>query len=126
MSDCPFCRIDKMKLLHEGEHCYVIHDGFPVTPGHTLVIPTRHVGSWFETTEEERRDLFAALDVAKDLLDVDIKPDGFNVGINDGASAGQTVPHLHIHLIPRFTGDQDDPRGGVRKIFPAKADYWSE
>lgn len=104
----------------------VIRDGFPISRGHTLVIPRRHVGSFFELTTEERYEMLALLDQAKADLDREFNPDGFNIGINDGAAAGQTVPHLHIHLIPRYKGDLEDPRGGVRWIIPEKADYWSQ
>jgi len=102
-----------------------IRDGYPISPGHTLVIPKRHVGSFFELNPEEAADLIALLRSAKNVLQVEFKPDGYNIGINDGAAAGQTVPHLHIHLIPRYIGDSADPRGGVRWIIPEKADYWS-
>jgi diadenosine tetraphosphate (Ap4A) HIT family hydrolase len=104
----------------------VIRDGFPVSPGHTLIIPRRHVGSFFETTAEERTDLLILLDRAQVQLATQLRTDGFNIGINDGPAAGQTVPHLHIHLIPRFMGDQPDPRGGVRWVLPEKARYWTD
>lgn len=103
----------------------VIRDGFPVSPGHSLIIPRRHLASFFELEPDERDGLIALLEEAKRRLDREFKADGYNVGINDGAAAGQTVPHLHIHLIPRFVGDQSDPRGGVRWVLPEKADYWS-
>jgi len=123
---CPFCCLAADRVVFENELTLVIRDGFPVSEGHTLIIPRRHVQSFFETTDEERLSLLAMLDMAKAELDKSLKPDGYNIGINDGATAGQTVPHLHIHLIPRYEGDQTDPRGGVRWIFPEKADYWSE
>jgi diadenosine tetraphosphate (Ap4A) HIT family hydrolase len=91
-----------------------------------LVIPKRHVGSFFEVSLEERIALLDLLDQAKASAVAEFRPDGFNIGINDGAAAGQTVPHLHIHLIPRRAGDQKDPRGGVRWVIPEKADYWSK
>ena len=103
----------------------VIRDGYPVSPGHTLLIPKRHTGSFFDLSEQERSDLFSLLDRAKLVLDEEFQPQGYNVGINDGAAAGQTVPHLHVHLIPRFEGDLPDPRGGVRWVIPDKAKYWS-
>ena len=105
---------------------WVIRDGFPISPGHTLIIPKRHVASFFELTPEERADLLELLDAAKADLDQEFSPDGYNIGVNDGAAAGQTIAHVHIHLIPRFAGDRSDPRGGVRWIFPDKADYWSD
>ena len=122
---CPFCTLPKERVIDSNHHGMVIRDGFPISPGHTLVIPNRHIGSFFELTPEERQSLLDLLDAAKLVLDSELKPDGYNIGINDGPSAGQTVPHLHIHLIPRYNGDQTDPRGGVRWIIPEKADYWS-
>jgi diadenosine tetraphosphate (Ap4A) HIT family hydrolase len=104
----------------------VIRDGFPISPGHTLVIPRRHVGSFFDLSAEERQALMALLDSAKQSLDAVYRPDAYNIGINDGPAAGQTVPHVHVHLIPRYEGDRDDPRGGVRWIMPDKAKYWSD
>ena len=125
MSNCPFCSLPPERIIDSNELALVIRDGFPVSKGHTLIIPKRHVGSWFDTSADERIALFALLDQAKLILDHEFKPDSFNIGINDGAAAGQTVPHLHIHLIPRYKGDQEDPRGGVRWIIPEKAKYWA-
>ena len=102
-------------------------DNHPVSPGHTLIIPKRHVASFFETTEEERQAMLRLLDEAKVILDRKHRPDGYNIGINGGEAAGQTVMHLHIHLIPRYKGDRPDPRGGVRWVLPDKAaSYWSK
>lgn len=95
-----------------------------MSPGHTLLIPKHHTGSFFDLTEQERRDLLALLDRAKLALDKEFQPQGYNIGINDGAAAGQTVPHLHVHLIPRYEGDLPDRRGGVRWVIPDKAKYW--
>ena len=124
--DCPFCSLPRSRINDENEHGLLIRDGFPVSPGHSLVIPKRHVLSFFDTSEDERSDLFRLLDAAKHIISKELNPDGYNVGINDGAAAGQTVPHLHIHLIPRYFGDLPDPRGGVRWVIPGKADYWSK
>jgi diadenosine tetraphosphate (Ap4A) HIT family hydrolase len=124
-SSCPFCSLAASRIVHFNELALVIRDGFPVSRGHTLVIPRRHVGSFFELTGAERASMLALVDVARTALESELHPDGYNIGINDGAAAGQTVPHLHVHLIPRFAGDQPDPRGGIRWIFPARADYWS-
>ncbi len=102
----------------------VIRDGFPVSPGHTLIIPNRHLATFFDTTTEERLAIFELMDKTKRELDAELQPAAYNIGVNDGPAAGQTVPHLHIHLIPRYLGDDTDPRGGVRRIFPTKAKYW--
>lgn len=124
--DCPFCTLPQDRILLSNPYGLVIRDGFPISPGHTLIIPKRHVGSFFLLENEERQALLALLDKAKAQLDQEFHPDGYNVGINDGAAAGQTVMHLHIHLIPRYAGDREDPRGGVRWIFPDNADYWTK
>jgi diadenosine tetraphosphate (Ap4A) HIT family hydrolase len=126
MTPCPFCALPPERILASTPLALLIRDGFPVPPGHTLTLPRRHIGSFFKTTPEERHDLLKLLDRAQSGLAAEQHPDGFNIGINDGAAAGQTVPHLHIHLIPRFHGDQPDPRGGVRWIIPEKARYWSD
>jgi diadenosine tetraphosphate (Ap4A) HIT family hydrolase len=123
---CPFCSPPRDRILHERETAFAIRDGFPVSPGHTLIIPKRHVASFFENSEEERAAMLALLDGQKRALDAEYSPAGYNVGINDGAAAGQTVPHLHIHLIPRFAGDLPDPRGGVRWVMPHKAKSWAD
>jgi diadenosine tetraphosphate (Ap4A) HIT family hydrolase len=122
---CPFCTLPASRIQAENEHAVLIRDAFPVSPGHSLVIPKRHVGSYFETTEAERAAMQALLVEAKRMVDAEFRPQGYNIGVNDGAAAGQTVPHLHLHLIPRHAGDVADPRGGVRWVIPDKADYWS-
>jgi diadenosine tetraphosphate (Ap4A) HIT family hydrolase len=122
---CPFCCLPDDRVLAQDAHGKVIRDAYPVSPGHMLVIPHRHVGSFFDLSTEERSCLLALLDEARRSIEVEHRPDGYNIGINDGPTAGQTVPHLHIHLIPRYAGDRTDPRGGVRWIFPDKADYWT-
>jgi diadenosine tetraphosphate (Ap4A) HIT family hydrolase len=128
-SQCPFCDIAKelshLRILSQNNSAFVIRDGYPVTAGHSLVIPKRHVGSFFDTSESEKQSLLAMLEQAKVQLEGEFQPASYNIGINDGAAAGQTVPHLHIHLIPRYEGDDKDPRGGVRWVVPEKADYWS-
>jgi diadenosine tetraphosphate (Ap4A) HIT family hydrolase len=117
--------LHRERILGENDHALWIRDGFPVSPGHSLVIPKRHTGSFFDTSDTERQALLALLDAAKAAAAAEFKPAGFNIGVNDGPAAGQTVPHLHIHLSPRFRGDQADPRGGVRWVIPGKADYRS-
>ena len=122
---CPFCAPLASRVVDQNMHAVWIRDGFPVSLGHSLVIPKRHVGSFFEVGAEERAALLDLLDRARAAAIAEFHPDGFNIGINDGAAAGQTVPHLHVHLIPRYAGDVADPRGGVRWVVPGKADYWS-
>ena len=122
--DCVFCNLPSQRVWFEEKNILVFRDAYPISDGHSLIIPKRHVKSIFELNEDEMRDVFLALRKAKNDIYTDLNPDGFNIGINDGVAAGQTVMHLHIHLIPRFLGDMDDPRGGVRWIFPDKAKYW--
>lgn len=122
---CPFCSLPLERIVQENEHALWIYDGFPVSPGHSLIIPKRHVGSFFDVSTEERMGILALLDQAKAAVDDQYHPDAYNIGINDGAAAGQTVPHLHLHLIPRYRADVVDARGGVRWVIPDKADYWS-
>ena len=123
--ECPFCHLPADRIVLANDLAIGIRDGFPVSNGHTLIMPKRHVGSFFETTTDERTALFDLLDTAKNALATELQPAAYNIGINDGPAAGQTVPHLHIHLIPRYTNDDPDPRGGIRKIFPKKAQYWA-
>ena len=121
---CPFCTLPPERIIDSNEFGITIRDGFPVSTGHTLIIPKRHIGSWFEIDAEEQLGLLDLLTRAKIALQNELNPDGYNIGINDGPAAGQTVPHLHMHLIPRYKGDIEDPRGGVRWIIPEKAKYW--
>ena len=102
---------------------FAIRDGFPVSPGHTLIVPRRLVATWFEATREEQVAMLELVDVVKAQLEAELQPDGYNIGINAGAAAGQTVMHPHLHLIPRFAGDVPDPRGGVRHVIPGKGNY---
>ena len=126
MTTCPFCTLPAERIINTSQHGVIIRDGYPISPGHSLVIPRRHVDSFFSLTAEEKLDLLGLLEIAKAGVDAEFNPDSYNVGINDGPAAGQTVPHLHIHLIPRYTGDVPDARGGVRWIIPGKADYWTK
>jgi diadenosine tetraphosphate (Ap4A) HIT family hydrolase len=121
---CPFCTLPPERIILTNTLAIAIRDAFPVSPGHTLIIPKRHVATFFDTTTEERLALSELLDRAKRDLDVELNPAAYNIGINDGPAAGQTVPHLHMHLIPRYAGDATDSRGGVRRIFAKKAKYW--
>ena len=120
-ADCPFCvRTD---TVLRNDLAYACYDKYPVTAGHLLLIPFRHVAGFFDTTPEERLALLSLLDKAKRLLDRLHRPDGYNIGMNIGACAGQTIGHMHIHCIPRYEGDMVDPRGGVRGVIPGKQAY---
>lgn len=122
---CPFCDSPGSRVFHEDDHVRVIRDGFPVSPGHTLIVPRRHVAGWADLSDDERIAMWRAVDLVRSEIEKEYSPDGYNLGINDGAAAGQTVFHLHLHVIPRYIGDVEDPRGGIRHVIPAKADYWS-
>jgi diadenosine tetraphosphate (Ap4A) HIT family hydrolase len=122
-SPCPFCFPAPGEINRENELAYIRSDKYPVSPGHLLIIPKRHVSSLFEITMPEQQALWDLLYAAKQELDESRAPDGYNIGINDGPAAGQTIPHLHIHLIPRYIGDMTDPRGGVRGVIPEKQRY---
>jgi ATP adenylyltransferase len=122
-ASCPFCNLQEDRVLAQNELAIALWDGYPVSPGHALIIPRRHTRGWFDATEPEQSALLALVNTAKSVIDDRHRPDGYNIGINSGAAAGQTVFHLHVHLIPRFLGDVDDPRGGVRHVIPAKAKY---
>ena len=121
---CAFCTLPPDRVIDENATAIAIRDGYPVSPGHTLLIPRRHTSSFFDLSDSERSDVLALLERAKRTVDKEFQPQGYNIGINDGAVAGQTVPHLHVHLIPRYAGDMPDPRGGVRWVIPDKAKYW--
>jgi len=121
---CPFCTLPLERIVGENDSAWIVRDLYPLSPGHTLVVPKRHAGSFFELVARERADALCLLDRAKSGIDHEFQPQGYNIGVNDGFVAGQTVPHVHVHLIPRYKGDVADPRGGVRWIFPDKARYW--
>jgi diadenosine tetraphosphate (Ap4A) HIT family hydrolase len=102
---------------------FAIRDGFPVSLGHTLIVPRRMVSTWFEATAAEKAAMVDLLEVVRRRLDEEHQPDGYNVGFNAGEAAGQTVRHLHLHVIPRYKGDVEDPRGGIRHVIPGKGNY---
>jgi diadenosine tetraphosphate (Ap4A) HIT family hydrolase len=122
--NCIFCEIDKDRIIATNELAYAILDGFPVTPLHTLIIPKRHAVDYFELTQDE---LIACHDLIHQFKDSIIREDptveAFNIGMNAGESAGQTIFHSHIHLIPRRKGDVANPKGGVRHVIPEKGRY---
>ncbi|HYO53859.1 DEAD/DEAH box helicase family protein [Archangium sp.] len=120
----PFLKVPESEWVASNTLAFAIRDKYPVSQGHTLVIPRRLVASWFEATPEEQRALFELVDVVRRGLDESKpRPDGYNLGINVGEAAGQTVRHLHVHVIPRHQGDMADPRGGVRHVIPSKGNY---
>lgn len=122
----PFLEAPTSSWVASNTLAFALRDRFPVSPGHTLVIPHRLVATWFDATPEERLAIFELVDDVKRALDAELRPDGYNIGINAGEAAGQTVMHLHVHVIPRFRGDVDDPRGGVRHVIPGKGNYLAE
>ena len=121
--NCIFCDVEHERVLAENELCFAIRDGFPVSNGHTLIIPKRHMANYFDLTDEEAMAMQAMMKDLKMKLDADLSPDGYNVGINVNEAAGQTVFHVHMHLIPRYKGDVENPRGGVRGVIPSKQKY---
>jgi len=126
MTTCPFCTIAPEKIVAQNTHTFTVRDTLPVSPGHTLIVPKRHIAGIFEAEQDEVAALWEAVQQARAQLLKEFFPDGFNIGINDGLASGQTILHLHIHIIPRYKGDMPDPRGGIRWIFPDKAVYWKD
>ena len=120
---CPFCSPDPARVFYEGKLVTALWDSFPVSAGHALLIPRRHVATWFDATHEEQLELMAAIEIVRATIISRHNPDGFNIGVNIGRAAGQTVFHLHVHMIPRYEGDVEDPTGGVRGVIPAKGNY---
>ena len=123
-SKCPFCNPDSgRELLVESATAFAMLDKFPVSKGHTLIIPKKHCVDYFDLTFREQSACMFMLNTVKEILNRNFNPDGFNVGINVSEAAGQTVPHVHIHLIPRYKGDVKEPRGGIRGVIPEKKNY---
>jgi len=122
--NCPFCFCNPSRLIVETNGARSLYDGFPLSSGHALVVPRQHVASLFELSEEVRAEIWSVVGQVRAILKEEFHPDGFNIGLNDGVAAGQTVGHAHVHIIPRFLGDIADPRGGIRWIIPGKAKYW--
>lgn len=120
---CIFCNIDKDRIILENEDAFAVYDVFPVSKGHMLIIPKKHIKNYFEADEETKAKLWQLVDECKEMADKNFSPQGYNIGINCGEAAGQTVMHLHIHLIPRYSGDIENPRGGVRGVIPDKRIY---
>jgi superfamily II DNA or RNA helicase/diadenosine tetraphosphate (Ap4A) HIT family hydrolase len=121
--NCPFCAVDESRIAFSNDSVIAIWDGFPVNPGHLLIIPRRHAPAWGNLSSSEKAATWSAIDQGQRLISERFHPDGFNVGFNESSAAGQTVFHFHLHIIPRYAGDVADPRGGVRHVIPNKANY---
>ena len=121
---CPFCNVEPSEAWREGEYAIALADAYPVARGHTLVVPRKHVRTIYELPIPEQNGIWDLVGRVRERLITDFKPDGFNIGFNDGFAAGQTVEHAHIHVIPRCQGDVHDPRGGIRWILANNARYW--
>ncbi|MBE0465750.1 MAG: HIT family protein [Candidatus Desulforudis sp.] len=124
--NCLFCNLDPELVICENELALAVYDKFPVNPGHVLVITKRHFSSFFEAREEEIGAVYRLIKEVRAILDAKHDPDGYNVGVNIGECAGQTIWHLHFHVIPRFIGDVDRPMGGVRRVKPALTTWTKE
>ena len=121
---CPFCILESNRdIVIENENAFAIFDKFPVSNGHLLIIPKLHCNSYFDLDIQIQNACWDIVSLGKQLLEKMYSPSGYNIGININEAAGQTIPHAHIHLIPRYTGDVSNPRGGVRGVIPFKQDY---
>lgn len=120
---CPLCVVNDDLVYFRGEHAVVLWDPMPVSRGHTLIVTRRHVASWFDATSEEQRELYRCIAVARAVIDVRHGPDGYTVGFEIGQAAGQAVPHLHMHVIPRYDGDVPNPLGGIRWVVSRRGAY---
>ena len=120
--NCIFCN-PQTEIITETEMAYAIFDKYPVSEGHILIIPKRHVGSYFDLSVQEHTDCSIIINKIKDMLKEKYKPDGYNIGVNIGKFAGQTIEHIHIHIIPRYKGDVINPVGGIRNVIPEKGNY---
>lgn len=123
-SNCPFCNPDpEREIIVESATAYALFDKFPVNEGHTLIIPKKHCSDYFDLTFKEQSACWFILNTVKEIIQSKFNPDGFNIGVNINETAGQTISHVHIHLIPRYNGDVENPKGGVRGVIPGKKDY---
>jgi len=123
-NSCIFCNPESNReLITESAMFYSIYDKFPVSEGHSLIIPKNHITNYFKLSQHEYYASFLVLNRVQGIIQKKFKPNGFNIGLNIGETAGQTIDHIHIHLIPRYIGDCENPVGGIRNIFPLKANY---
>ena len=123
MTDCVFCNIEALEIVAENKLALAFYDACPVSKGHILVIPKRHVENYFDASPEEHNAISRLIFRARQYLDKKYSPDAYNIGANVGRDAGQTVFHFHVHIIPRYRGDVKDPRGGIRKIIPLRSSH---
>jgi diadenosine tetraphosphate (Ap4A) HIT family hydrolase len=125
-SGCPFCEIAETKEVHlaSSPTAFAFYDKYPSNPGHALVVPRVHVGDLYDVDDSGLASIWELVSETRTLLSARHSPDGFNIGVNTTEAAGQTVGHAHIHLIPRYRGDTEDPRGGIRWVLPSTAKYW--
>jgi diadenosine tetraphosphate (Ap4A) HIT family hydrolase len=124
LNTCPFCNHQESKaVIIKSEMAFSIYDRYPVNPGHALVIPKRHCADYFALSIDEQSACWEMVNQVKEVIDQTFNPDGYNIGINNLESAGQTLPHVHIHLIPRYKGDVLRPQGGIRGVIPGKKEY---
>lgn len=119
---CPFCHLDR-EILDQNEAAFAIFDKFPVSKGHVLIISKTHLADFFSLSEKEQIKCLSLLNTVRDTIQLKYQPDGFNIGINIGKAGGQTIDHVHIHLIPRYSNDVENPKGGVRGVIPSKKEY---
>lgn len=124
MSECPFCKMEEYRIVSSSDTAFAIRDSFPLTEGHTLIIPRIHVKSLYDLSADDQGAAWKLVSHVRQELMEEFGVHEFNIGTNDGSAAGQTIEHAHIHVIPRRQGDVLDPRGGIRNIIPAKARYW--
>lgn len=124
--ECIFCAMAGAEIICENELAKAFYDRYPVNRGHVLIVPKRHIAGFFEATPAELAALNELAFAVKEILDARYRPDGYNIGINAGAAAGQTIFHLHLHIIPRYRGDVPDPRGGIRRIKKSLVPYPAE
>ena len=123
--DSPFSPVDTTRVVLETPNCVAFLDKYPVSEGHTLVVPKRTVGSLYDLPDAVQAEIWDTVRRARSVIAERFRPTGFNIGVNDGQAAGQTVAHAHVHIIPRYAGDVPDPRGGMRWVRPDKAKYWA-
>jgi diadenosine tetraphosphate (Ap4A) HIT family hydrolase len=123
---CLFCdrtNSKEHKIILENDFCFARWDNFPVSRGHAEIVPKSHINSFFDLSNDQLIQLYSLLREAKEVVQKEYNPDGYNIGINEGEAAGRTIHHLHIHLIPRYRGDIENPRGGIRNVIPNKGRY---